>query len=281
MISSDKDHLLSVPRWIFRSAISVFVVAGSSLHGATLVSSALDNSETDITGSGGIFSGTPGGDTAPVVADVTTTVVSDPGALNGKFATGTTGPQTQTLRAVSAVNGMDLTYIVTYEPFYFDGAVENGGSTRRAGYVAISSDNTNGNREQTTGAAGNVEFWRVSIGSVVNSGATAYDLDGAVTIRLNGLSSITIADTYVSGVTGTVLGSGGTGTSVSGDSDIALSSPATSFAIIATADDTTGPRANFENRWEGIAVQFTSVPEPSALTLLGFAGTALLLRRRR
>ena len=255
------------------SVTAVTPAAPDPPSGLSLISSALDNSQTDISGSGGIFSGTPGGDSAPEIDGVTTTVVSSNDALNGKFAGGTTGPQTVILRAESAANGMDLTYTVTYEPFYFDGIVDNGASTRRGGYVAVSSDNTNGNREQTTGAAGEVEFWRVTIDNVVNSGTTDYSVDGAVTVRLNGLSGITIADSYVAGVTGTVLGSGGTGTSVSGDADIALSSPAASFAIVATADDLTGPRANFENRWEGLAVQFTAAGATDPFSTWATSGT--------
>ncbi|MFN3166680.1 MAG: PEP-CTERM sorting domain-containing protein [Phycisphaeraceae bacterium] len=232
-------------------------LAGTS-GAVTLVSSALDNTETDITGSNGIFAGTLAGDSSAAVGGVTTTVLSNPGPLGGKLAGGTLGPKTTTLRAVSAASGMDLTYDVVFEPFIFRDGADVEVSSRVGGYAAVSSANNNLEREQTTANADGVEFFRVTIGNVVNSGTTSFDLDGAVTLRFNGLSGISISDTYVNGVTGTVLGSGGTGTSVSGDADIALSGPAASFAIVGTADDLVGPRANFENRWEGLAVQFTA-----------------------
>jgi len=74
---------------------------------------------------------------------------------------------------------------------------------------------------------------------------------------------------YTGGVSGNILGSGGTGISVSGDADILLSSPATSFAIVATSEDTSGPRANFENRWEGIAFLLgAGTPDVDATSLL-------------
>ena len=271
------------------------LIAAGSSNAATLVSSALDASQTDQSGSNGIFSGAPGGDLSSAVAGVTTFVMTNTAANGGKFGSGSTGPQTQTLRAVSLANGMDLTYDVTYSPFRFTGT-DDPTSTRRGGYVSISSigggsnpsagTTANQDREQTTANGDGVEFWRVVIDNVINSGSTNYLLDGAVTVRIDGLSGILISDTYVNGVAGTVLATAGTGTSVSGNTDVNLSSPATSFAIVATADDTTGPRASFENRWDGLAVQFTAdqtsvIPEPVSLAagLLGLGG--LCLRRRR
>ena len=246
---------------------------------AILVSSALDAEDTDITGTSGTFSGTPGGDIAPALAAVTTTVVTNNGGLTGKFDSGTTGTKSQTFRAVSAANGMDLTYTVNYSPFrYESGTGDVPTSTRRSGYVAVSSANSNTEREQTTANVDGTEFWVVTIDDVVNSGTTPYDLDGAITLNFSNLAGIAVYDTYVNNVTGTLLGSGGAGTVISGDSLIALSGPATSFAIVATVDDTA---SNFENRWEGLAVQFSPpIPEPSSLALLGLSLVVIARRRR-
>ena len=260
---------------------ATFIVAGST-NAATLVSSALDNEDTDIAGSLGIFAGTPGDDTAPEIAGVTTTVISNPGNLNGKFASGTTGPKTTTLRAVSAANGMDLTYDVTFSPFRYDAVNGDVAASSRinSGRATVSSDFTNPNRGQSTADGAGVEFWRVTIDNVVNSGATDFNMDGAVTIRTQNLAGLSIQSSYVGGVSGAVLGSDGTGTVAgtngSNKTDIALSSPSTSFAIVATSSDAAN---NFENRWEGIAVQFTAVPEPGSLALLGLGGL-LVLRRK-
>jgi len=262
-------------------ATAGLLIAGGSASAATVVSSALDNSETDITGGNGIFSGAPGGDASAAVGGVTTFVVSNPGNSNGKLSSDSLGPKTTTLRAVSAVDGLDVTYDVTFSPFLYDGVSDVATSTRIGGYASASYANNNLEREQTTSNADGTEFFLVTIDNVVNSGATTWFLDGAVALRFNGLSGISVSETYANGVAGTVLGTGGTGTSVSGDSDVALSSPAPSFAIVATADDLTGPRANFENRWEGIAVQFTDVPEPGSLALLGLGGLFVGARRRR
>ena len=144
----------------------------------------------------------------------------------------------------------------------------------------MSSDFTNPNRGQSTADGAGVEFWRVTIDNVVNSGATDFNMDGAVTIRTQNLAGLSIQSSYVGGVSGAVLGSDGTGTVAgtngSNKTDIALSSPSTSFAIVATSSDAAN---NFENRWEGIAVQFTAVPEPGSLALLGLGGL-LVLRRK-
>jgi len=262
-------------------ASAAALLAAGTAPGATIVSSALDNTETDITGGGGIFAGAAGGDASAAVGGVTTTVVANPGSKNGKLATDSLGPMTTTLRAVSAADGLDVTYDVTFSPFLYDGTSDVATSSRIGGFVSASYANSNAEREQTTSNADGTEFFRVTIDNVVNNGATTWFLDGAVALRFNGLSGISVRDTYVNGVAGTVLGTGGTGTSVSGDSDVALTSPAASFAIVATADDLTGPRANFENRWEGLAVQFTDVPEPGSLALLGVAGLFVAARRRR
>ena len=56
----------------------------------------------------------------------------------------------------------------------------------------MSSDFTNPNRGQSTADGAGVEFWRVTIDNVVNSGATDFNMDGAVTIRTQNLAGLSI-----------------------------------------------------------------------------------------
>ena len=262
------------------AATTSLCLAGTT-DAATLVSSALDNNQTNLDGSSGIFGGNDSGGVAPAVGGVTTTVVSNPG--DGDNINGT---QTVKLRAVSAANGMDLTYDVNFTPFRYDASANTDveEQSRINDFVAVKSFN-NADRESTTtllqgDGSTDIEFFRVTIDNVVNTGSTTFFLDGAITLRFNGLVGISIQESYANGVSGTVLASGGVNPALFQDDDLALSSPSTSFAIVATDDDTTGSRANFDNRWEGIAVQFNDVPEPGSLALLGLGGLCVLRRRR-
>lgn len=255
-------------------------------NGQTLVSTALRGADVDISGNS-IFSGSPSA-SAPEIADVTTTVVSNPGQLGGKLASGTTGPKTLTLRAVSPSNGMDLTYDVVFSPFRYRGDtnVDQATSTATLGSsgasAAVSSANSNTERNQTTfeSSGGNDfrEFFRVDIGNVMNSGSTDYNLDGAITVSFLSLSGFGVYESYALDSFGTQLALGGNGSAASGVTDLSLSAPATSFAIVATGDDTS---SNNDNRWNGLAVQFTAVPEPSGFVLVGLGGLLFLTHRRR
>ena len=264
--------------------IPAAVLTTCNLYAATLVSSARTAADVDMSGSG-IFAGSSGV-SAPEIGGVTTTVVSNPGSLNGKFSSGSTGPKTVTLRAVSATNGMDLTYDVVFSPFRYRGDTDTDQATSTAilgagAGAAVSSDGSNSTRNQTNFLTSNGddfrEFFRVDIGNVVNSGTTDYELDGAVTVSILGLSGIGVYDTYALDSFGTQLALDGTGTAAGGVTDLALSAPVESFAIVATADDT---GTNAENLWTGLAVQFTVVPEPGSLALLTLGGLCVLRRRR-
>ena len=256
------------------------VMCGTASAAATLLSTALDPSDTDVNDAlGGNFRAPGGFDAAPAIAGVTTTVV------------GTIG-DTLTLNAVSAANGMNVTYDVVFTPYVFsfsDSQDFTGGSS-----ATLANGNSLTIRNRLDGRVKNnqfantiwdngggdidVEFFRVMIGNVQNTGATVFNLDGATALSFDSLSGMAVYDTFVAGTAGTTLGSAGTGTIVSGSTDIALSSASTSFAIAATANDAA---SNFENRWQAVAVQFTSVPEPSSTALIGLGGLALILRRRK
>jgi len=185
---------------------------------------------------------------------------------------------------------MDLTYDLNLTPFRFDASagVDVAEQTRINGFAAVRSFGNDDRESTTTLLQGDdttdIEFFRVTIDNVVNSGATTYELLGASAVRFHALSGMAVMDTFVNGVNGTVLASGGVNPALNSDTDLFLSSPAASFALVATDNDTTGSRENFDNRWEGVAVQFTQVvPEPGAITLfaLGIVGLAFAITRRR
>ncbi len=257
--------------------LTVVLFAGTA-NAVVLTSSALDGNDVDYGGGGGIFSGASGAGVA--VGTVTTTVVSNPGSGSSH-----SGTQTVKLRAVDAANGMDLTYDLNFTPFTID---TNDGNaivdeqTRINGFATVNSTGGSQERENTAllprgDGSTDIEFFRVTVDNVINSGATTFFLQGVTQLRFNALSGIEIQD-FNDG--GAVLASGGVVPAVLQDDDLTLSSPSVAFDIVATADDTTGPRRNFENRWEGVAVQFTDVPEPASLALLGIGGLMMIRRRK-
>ena len=275
-----------IPGFLLTSALMVGLAAGN-----TLVSSALDATTTDLSGSNGIFTGAIAGDTAPEIAGVTTTVVSNfaAGSTNG-FA----GTVTISLRAVSPANGMDVTYNVNFDPFRFDASASADVAEEHRivnGFTAVRSF-SNDDRESTTrlvqgDGTTDVEFYRISVSNVVSSGATTYSADGVTAVRILNLSGFEVYDSYAGGVSGTLLASAGTGTISGGSTDLSLSSPANSLALLGTSDlqdldDLGRPINRFSNRVHGISVQFSdTIPEPSGVALLGLACASLALRRRR
>ncbi|MCG8403183.1 MAG: PEP-CTERM sorting domain-containing protein [Firmicutes bacterium] len=270
------------------AALAIGLVASTtSTNAATLVSTALQKSDIDPVGTGGIFNATTTGGT---VGTVTTTLTSVPTISSNNLPNGTTG--TYTFTAVDAANGLDVTYTVDVTGYFRD--VSAGTNTIQqvrvnGGSATIRTNLQNNNRDSITpyvdgagfpGTAvdGDYEFLRLEITSVVSSGATPYQADGFITIRNHNNNTLQAQDVNNGNA---VLGTTAPGNPSGNNTDqVVLNLSSASTAIDLVAIDNDDIERQRDNRVQGFAVQFSVVPEPSSLALLGMAST-LMLRRRR